>query len=227
MDNKAFYKLTYGLYVLSSQLGGKHAACVVNTAAQVTAEPPMLAVTVAKKNFTHGVIEKSGVFAVSVLTQDATIEFFGTFGFKTSGEVDKFTDFGFALDGFGVKYLTEYSAAHFSCKVKKSIDLGTHTMFIGEATEGEVSGEVAEPITYSYYQAVKRGGTPVNAPSYQMPRISRPAGEEVAMENAKKYECQVCGYVYDEAEQGARWEDLPDDYTCPMCGAGKEMFEEA
>jgi rubredoxin len=50
----------------------------------------------------------------------------------------------------------------------------------------------------------------------------------------KKYECTVCGFVYDEAigdpdngiAPGTKWEDLPEDYTCPLCGVGKEDFEE-
>lgn len=50
----------------------------------------------------------------------------------------------------------------------------------------------------------------------------------------KKYICSVCGYVYDETlgdpdngiAPGTKWEDLPDDYSCPICGAGKDMFEE-
>ena len=50
----------------------------------------------------------------------------------------------------------------------------------------------------------------------------------------KKYVCSICGYVYDEEaddpengiEPGTKWEDLPDDWACPLCGAGKDMFEE-
>ncbi len=50
----------------------------------------------------------------------------------------------------------------------------------------------------------------------------------------KKFECTVCGFVYDEATgdpdngiaPGTKWEDLPDDYTCPLCGVGKEDFQE-
>lgn len=50
----------------------------------------------------------------------------------------------------------------------------------------------------------------------------------------KKYECTVCGFVYDEAigvpengiAPGTKWEDLPQDYTCPLCGVGKEDFQE-
>ena len=48
-----------------------------------------------------------------------------------------------------------------------------------------------------------------------------------------KYVCQVCGYVYDEAvgdeengiAAGTKWEDLPDDFVCPLCGVGKDEFE--
>jgi rubredoxin len=48
-----------------------------------------------------------------------------------------------------------------------------------------------------------------------------------------KYECTICGYIYDPAEgdpdsgtdPGTAFEDLPDDWTCPECGAGKEDFE--
>lgn len=50
----------------------------------------------------------------------------------------------------------------------------------------------------------------------------------------KKYECTVCGFVYDEAigdpengiAPGTKWEDLPQEYTCPLCGVGKEDFQE-
>jgi len=50
----------------------------------------------------------------------------------------------------------------------------------------------------------------------------------------KKYECVVCGFVYDEAEgheesgikPGTKWEDVPADWTCPLCGVGKDDFEE-
>ena len=40
-----------------------------------------------------------------------------------------------------------------------------------------------------------------------------------------KFECTACGYVYDEETEGTKFEDLPDDWTCPVCGVGKDMFE--
>ena len=47
-----------------------------------------------------------------------------------------------------------------------------------------------------------------------------------------KYECDACGYIYDEEtgdpdngiEPGTKWEDIPDDFTCPFCGVGKDGF---
>ena len=51
----------------------------------------------------------------------------------------------------------------------------------------------------------------------------------------KKYVCDVCGYIYDEEtgdpengiEPGTKWEDVPDDFVCPLCGVGKDEFSEA
>ena len=48
-----------------------------------------------------------------------------------------------------------------------------------------------------------------------------------------KYVCTACGFVYDEDQgdpdanipAGTKWEDLPEDYVCPLCGVGKDMFE--
>lgn len=42
----------------------------------------------------------------------------------------------------------------------------------------------------------------------------------------RKFECTVCGYVYDEAAEGKLWEELPEDWVCPTCGVGKDMFNE-
>ena len=46
--------------------------------------------------------------------------------------------------------------------------------------------------------------------------------EEIHME---KYVCVVCGWVYDEAVEGVKFEDQPADYVCPLCGVGKDQFE--
>ncbi len=41
-----------------------------------------------------------------------------------------------------------------------------------------------------------------------------------------KYRCTACGYIYDDEKEEVKFVDLPDDWTCPLCGLGKDMFEE-
>jgi len=72
---------------------------------------------------------------------------------------------------------------------------------------------------------VKRGSTPKTAPSY----IEKKK-EVIKMD---KYECSVCGYIYDPElgdpdggiAPGTPFEDIPDDWVCPVCGAAKSEFE--
>jgi flavin reductase (DIM6/NTAB) family NADH-FMN oxidoreductase RutF len=168
MDTKAFYKVTYGLYIVSSCLEGKDCGCVVNTLQQVTSEPAKMSVAINKNNFTESLIEKSGVFAAVALTQEADIKLIGNFGFKSGRDVDKFAAYPFARDLNGVAYVTQSVAARFSLKLTDKLDLGTHMMLIGDVVDAEALSD-AEPMSYAYYHLVKKGTTPKNAPSYQKP----------------------------------------------------------
>ncbi len=204
MDGKAFHKLSYGLYILSTSYNGKYAGCIINTAMQVTSKPAQISVTVNKENATEKMLAESCFFAVTALTQEADMELIGKFGFQTSSETDKFAGFHTAMDGNGVQYVTDCAAARISCRVVKTVDLGSHVMFIGEVTEAEgMNG--AEPMTYSYYHQVKKGVTPKNSPAYQ---------EET---EKKGWRCSVCGYILES-------ETIPEDYVCPICGQGRDKL---
>lgn len=168
MDNKAFFSLSYGLYVVGSTFEGKHSACTVNTLAQVTAEPVRLLVTVNNDNFTAKTIEKSGIFNATAFSQDAPLELIGKFGFQSSENVNKFEGESFLLDENNIPYLNKFVTARFSCRVVSKLNVGTHTIFVGEATLAETLSDET-PLTYGYYQTVKRGGTPKSAPSYKAP----------------------------------------------------------
>ncbi len=168
MDIKAFFKMTYGLYVVSTRFEEKDCGCIVNTLEQVTAEPIKMAVAISKNNLTEQLIEKSGLFTAVALTQDADIKLIGNFGFKSGRDVDKFAAYSYARDENGIAYLTESTAARFSMKLIDRLDLDTHVMLIGEVLAAEVLSE-GEPLTYAYYQQVKKGTTPKNAPSYHKP----------------------------------------------------------
>ena len=90
----------------------------------------------------------------------------GEFGFKTSRDTDKFASFPYQKDANGIPYLTEHVAAQLCCRVVQTLDVGSHMLFIAEVEDAQVLGS-GEPLTYGYYQTVKKGGTPKNASSYQ------------------------------------------------------------
>ena len=166
MDEKALYKITYGLYVVSAEAEGQQSGCVVNTLQQVTAEPVRLAVTVNKENLTCRLMEKAGRFTAVALDQRTDMMLVGRFGFRSGKDFAKFDGISSAKDQAGMPYPLEAVCAHYSCKVEQTMDLGTHLMFVGVAEESEILSE-EEPLTYSYYRNVIKGKTPKTAPSYQ------------------------------------------------------------
>ncbi|MBQ3133275.1 MAG: flavin reductase [Clostridia bacterium] len=151
-DPASFHKLTYGLFVLTAK-GERENGCVVNTAVQVASEPTRISVAVQKENYTRELIEQSGEFNVSVLTEEVPFEVIRHFGMQTGREVDKFADFAnTAVATNGVRYINRHTNAFFSAKVVSSADLGSHTLFIGEVTEAQVLGD-APSCTYAHYHA--------------------------------------------------------------------------
>lgn len=205
MDQTAFFKLSYGLYIILTTSEGKDAGCVANTLHQVTSSPAQLAVTLNKDNYTEQLIEKSGRFSAVVLTQSCGMDIIRNFGFCSSRDTDKFEQCTYKRDTHGVPYPSEHMAARYSLKVVKTLDLGTHVLFVGEVEEAEVLSE-EEVMTYAYYHQVKNGATPKNAPSYQ--EKSEKSG----------WRCTICGYIYEG-------DLLPEDYVCPLCGAPAALFE--
>ncbi len=210
MSMEAFNKLSYGLHLISSERGGRPVGCVVNTLGQVTVSPLQLAVTIHKDNETCKAILESGRFTGAVLGEHAGMELIGRFGFQSSAQIDKFAGFSSALDCNGIRYITEQTVARFSCTVKNTLDVGTHILFIGQVDESEVLDAAAAPMTYLYYHAVKKGLTPPKASSYRPPQA-----EEKPVSG---WRCTICGYIYEG-------ETLPENYICPVCKKGADVFE--
>lgn len=166
MDLSAFFKMSYGLYVVSAEAGGRRAGCVVNTAVQVTSQPPRVSVAVNKENVTAGVIEAAGAFTVTVLDKTADMPYIGNFGFRSSDTYDKFEKYGCETSAVGSPYSPEHVCALLACRLVDTVDVGTHYLFIGEVVDAQVLSD-EEPLTYSYYHAVLKGKTPPKASSYQ------------------------------------------------------------
>jgi len=165
MNTKALYNLSYGLYVVASEKQGKLNAQIANTVIQVTSDPPTIAVSINKQNLTHEFISESKVFTASILSQDTPLSFIGHFGFKSGREVDKLKDVNYKLGEAKAPIVLDHSIAYIEAKVINQVDVGTHTIFIGELVGADVLGE-GDPMTYAYYHQVKRGTTPKTAPSY-------------------------------------------------------------
>jgi flavin reductase (DIM6/NTAB) family NADH-FMN oxidoreductase RutF len=229
MNVEAFFKVTYGLFVVSTKSDNKLYGYVSNTVFQVTAEPARFAITCSKNNFTSGMIRQSGVFAFSILQQETRPDIIGTFGYRTGKDTDKFSKFNFMTGKTGSPILLDDTIAWFECEVEQTIDAGSHFLFIGKVIDAEVIDPLAEPLTYTYYREVKKGKAPKNAPTYIDPEKLKQQAQEVVWE---KYYCTACGYVYDpavgdpehEVPAGTPFEDLPDDWVCPVCGTEKIDF---
>ncbi|WP_288174288.1 flavin reductase [Sporofaciens musculi] len=190
MDRKAMYKLTYGLFILTAKEGEKDNGCIVNTVTQVTTEPNRITVAVNKKNYTHDMIQRTGAFNVSVLTENSQFDTYKHWGFQSGAQVDKLEAISSKRAENGIVYIEDECNAYISAKVVSATDLGTHTLFLADVTDACALSD-DESVTYSYYQ--KKIKTAPKA------------------DGAKKgFVCTVCGYVYEG-------DALPEDFVCPWC----------
>lgn len=216
MDVTALFNLSSGLYIIGAKDGEKNVGCVVNTVTQSTSRPVTLTVCIHKDNYTNACIQKTQAFSVSILSEKTRQGTFGVFGFSSSRDRDKFSEVPFGLTPSGLPYINEGVTGYLQCKVIGLVDDYTHTIFIAEVEEAENLYK-EQPMTYAYYHKVVKGKSPKNAPTY----VEEPAAADE--KNTGVYVCGLCGYEYPGSKE--EFERLPDDYTCPLCGAPKSMFK--
>lgn len=236
MDFEAFFKITYGLYIVSSGNSNEKAGYIANTAFQVTAEPPQIAISCNKDNHTSKILDESNVYSISILKEDASPDIIGLFGYKTGKEVDKFENVNYFPGETGVPIVTEESIAWFECKIVNKFNVGTHVIYIGEIVNYDLLDEKGIPLTYDYYRNVKKGKAPKNAPTYIKPQETEVDKTSIKTNSEKnlgpRYQCLVCDHIYDPEigdddsgiAPGTPFEELPDDWMCPVCGAEKSDF---
>ncbi len=205
MDNKALFKISYGLYVLTTNYENKDNGCIINTVLQLTSDPLRISVTVNKSIYTHDLIKDSCVFNISCLTTETPMSVFEHFGFQSGRDVNKFENSQEEPRAVNnVIYIPKYSNAFIACHVVKTIDFGTHTMFIAEVQDAQVLSDKPS-LTYDYYQQ--------NIKPKPQPKAEKGTKE------LRRWQCQVCGHIYEGYE-------LPDDFVCPVCKHGWEVFVE-
>ena len=203
IEREAMYKLTYGLFMLTTTDGKKQNGCIVNTVSMLTDNPTRIVVFVNKSNYSEELLKKTGIFNVSVLSESAPFEIFKQFGFQSGRDVDKFEGGRYATSENGLYYLPEYANAMMSAKVVDSHDYGTHTLFVAEVTEAKKLS-TDKSVTYEYYQSNIK-------PKPQAVKTEEPSAKG-------KWVCKICGYVHEGDE-------LPADFICPWCKHPAEDFE--
>jgi len=228
---EAFFKVSYGLYIVSSGDKKNGNGYIANAVFQVTAEPAQFAICCNKDNHTTKFLKQSQVFSISVLKERADSEIIGRFGFKSGKDFNKLIGVQIKHGVTGVPIVLEDTIAYFECRIKQTLDIGTHIMYIGEVIEAELIDSKPDPLTYDYYRQVKKGLAPKNAPTY----IDKSNFEkEEPVSQAVTNKCPICSYIYDPEKgdpkngiaPGTAFEDLPDDWICPICGCEKEDFTE-
>lgn len=226
MNKEAFRKISYGLYLVSSVKDGKFNGQIANSMFQVTSKPSTIAVSINKENLTHSYIQASRVFSVSILSEETPMTFIGLFGFKSGRDIDKFKNIKYRIGKTGSPIVLDNAVAYLEVKLIQELECGSHTIFVGEVVDYDNLGN-DPPMTYAYYRTVRKGKSPKTAPTYQQEE------PKVEAATAASYVCSICGYVYDPAAgdpehgdpAGTPFEDLPADWTCPVCGADKSQFE--
>lgn len=208
INAEVFKDMSYGMYIVGSIDGEKSVGCIANSVMQITSQNPTVAISINHENYTNECIKKQGVFSISILPESVNGNVISIFGFSSGRQKNKWQ----SISHTKVENMPVMNEAcgYMICKLIDTLETQTHTVFLGEVIVADKMSDV-KAMTYDYYHNVIKGKSPKNAPTYI---------EEIQNEN--KYVCDICGYVYDGE---IPFEDLPDDYKCPVCGVGKEHFK--
>ncbi len=182
------------MYVLTAEKGG----CVVDAVSQISAgDNPLISVAVMKKNYTNELLQKGTKFALSVLGNNVNPEIIRNFGFHSARDYNKFEKIE-TMRIEGLPIVTD-SLGYMICEIVDKIENDTHTVFIGKLIEADLFSD-EQPMSYGYYQEHKE----------ELLKVTTEQGKTAWI-------CTICGYVY-------YGEEVPEDFKCPTCGVGKELF---
>ena len=161
--NEGLQYITYGLYIVTVCDENKKNGMILNTVFQVTATPPQIAISVNKQSLTHEMLLHSRRFAAMPLDKTATLPFIGRFGFRTGRTFDKFANVSFTTGELGCPLVTQHTLSYMEAQVLHTLDVGTHTLFVGEVKDAGVWQTSGEALTYEYYHHVIKGKVPPGA----------------------------------------------------------------
>ncbi len=228
MQENALFTISNGLYVLSAKDNDRYVGSIVDAITQVAVSPYLLVISCMNTSYTKSCIETTGEVGISVLPQTINPFIVGNFGYQCSRDVNKWDNVPF-IEVDGLPYVTG-SLAKIRAKVIEKHVYASNTVFIAEVVDAFDTCD-GEPLTYKQYRdgfktAVSSAFTTFKStgivPEHTPEQPTAPTPIETPKSNEKQWVCTICGHVYDG---DVPFEDLPADWTCPLCGVGKELFE--
>jgi len=214
MDLQVLRNLSYGMYIISTSFNNELAGCVVNTVVQITSSNPIIAVSVNKNNYTNTILKQSKRMAISILSTETSKETITNFGFYSQRNVNKFKDNYELINE--VPIIKDNLCGYLIGDIIDIIEAESHDIFLMRLTNIKNISD-KNPMTYEYYQTNLKGKSSINAPTF--------IDEKIENSSSNKYRCIICGHIYDDSKEQVKFEDLPDDWKCPVCGVSKDKFE--
>lgn len=205
---EALFKITHGMYITgATDESGRFVGSCIDSVMVAEAVPTQILISMNKQSYTRESVLKTGKIALSVLPQNAPIGLIKKFGFLSSRNTNKWADTPHEIiDGLPV---LKEAVSIIIAEVISSQETANHTLFLCAVNE-IIVGTMAEPMTYAYYQ------------KYLQPQTKKE--NNMSQEKPKtQWVCTICGYVYDG---DIPFEELPDDYLCPVCAQPKAVFVE-
>ena len=199
MDLKALFKISHGVYITGAQdTQGRFIGSCIDAVMVAEVSPTQILVSMGKGSYTAQNVLETRHMTLSVLPADAPDSLIQNFGMRSSRDTDKWpADTYDLLAGLPV---IKDAVATMDLHISWLQETATHFVFLCDVLS-VIPGTMKAPLIYQDYQDRKR--------------------KEEKMSETKKWVCSVCGYVYDGE---VPFEELPEDWVCPLCGEGKSVF---
>lgn len=198
MENKFLLNLTGGIYMVSARHGGAVSGCIADACIMISKEPAQVVFFCMNRNYTCEIIKAGGSFTVNILDETCDYATICHFGYQSGRNIEKFNDMKILPDCAGNPYLLEKNCGYITCSVSDTVDLGTHTLFLGTVIESKRLN-LNLPMTYADYELKMKPQKKAKGLFWNKNQKS-PFG----------WKCNLCGYEYRSPKLLGRFE-------CPIC----------
>ena len=156
MNHEALQKLSYGLFILTTNYEGRDNGCIIDTAIQSSSDPITISLTVDKKSLTCEMLQKSEKCTISVIGKDADAELFRHWGYQSGRQVDKLKNYPFIQrTPNDTLAITNGTNAYLSINITTQLDLGSHILFIGTPIDAQILTDTPSMTYVNYTESLK------------------------------------------------------------------------